>query len=143
MNALGVRVLPIAILGFVLLLTPPENYATALVDLDRITAGSTVYCSEPGTTPGSPCDDCISDGNGRFIKCFNNPNTGTCPTDCYHGSPTPTCVTGTGMCGGNAQKYTDSQCTSTWGGTLTCLRQYGTSVGGPPGHGVSCEGYCE
>lgn len=74
--------------------------------------------------PNRPdCNECVSDGNGRYIKCTN---TFKSEVNQYTPNMVPAnrIVYDVVACGGFAKKYTDSGCTQQYGSLLNCFRQY-------------------
>ena len=106
------------------------------VELSAVRAGWPVVCSV-AASPGTNCQDCMSDTNGHWIRCSVSQTMDfSCPTACYYSSGIPTCtLTPNTVCSGFAYQFPNAGCGDPWTYLGVCGRTFtngGTTWAGPP-----------
>lgn len=137
MYGFGIRLFPAVVLGIVTS-TIASSRPETLDGLDSIVGGTYTYCASEAPSGSQPCTECLSDGNGRYIKCTTPKTEEFCATGCH---PNQYCVTNPAFCGGSAWRYTDPVCTVQWGTFVSCFRSY-TTAANHSTPGVPCSDYC-
>ena len=107
-------------------------------DLALYYGGDGAYCSTPIDDPDRPnCDECVSDGNERYIKCSS---TGNSEVSQYTPNMSPANLIPYDLtdCNGTAKKYSDAGCTTAVSDAITCLRKYNKAGVPRTVTGVTC-----
>lgn len=125
---------------FAIALVPIKGSMLSAVELRSIRAGALYYCATCITGTGA-CNDCLSDGNGRYVKCSTTMPNMTYVTDYNDPTfPSPTCDINTVNCGGVADYFYNRDangiCVNYWK-TTTCFRTFTSGTSGTAS--VNCD----